>query len=114
MQISGKLYNRHWVSSMIGAVTDGVRDNLDFVGFNNSLDTLIEALERQFGKGQTTDKIQQQFYQLSQERGETVQEFAGRIEMIYKKLSTYHYLPILTTTYHYKLIYSSFSVTLQL
>ena len=73
---------------MIGSVTDGVRDYLDFVGFQNSLGILIDALERRYGKGQTMDKIQQQFYQLSQERGETVQEFAGRIEMKYKKLIT--------------------------
>ena len=75
-------------SSMIGSVTDGVRDYLDFLGFQNSLGILIDALERRYGKGQTTDKIQQQFYQLSQERGETVQEFAGRIETKYKKLIT--------------------------
>ena len=75
-------------SSMIGSVTDGARDYLDFVGFQNSLSVLIDALERRYGKGQTTDKIQQQFYQLSQERGETVQEFAGRIETKYKKLIT--------------------------
>ena len=73
-------------SSMIGSVTDGAHDYLNFVGFQNSLTVLIDALERRYGKGQTTDKIQQQFYQLSQERGETVQEFAGRIETKYKKL----------------------------
>ena len=56
-------------SSMIGSVTDDVRDDLDFVGFQNSLNILIDTLERRYGKGQTTDKIQQQFYQLSQERG---------------------------------------------
>ena len=33
-------------SSMIGAVTDGARDHLDFVGFHNNLDVLIEALDR--------------------------------------------------------------------
>ena len=70
---------------MIGSVTDGARDYLDFVGFQNSLNILIDALERRYGKGQTTNKIQQQFYQLSQERGETVQEFAGRIETKYNK-----------------------------
>ena len=73
---------------MIGSVTDGVRDYLDFVGFQSSLSILIDALERRYGKGQTTDKIQQQFYQLSQERGKTVQEFTGRIETKYKKLIT--------------------------
>ena len=74
-------------SSMIGSVTDGARDYLDFVGFGSSLDVLINALERQYGKGQTTDRLQQEFYQLSQERGETIQEFAGRIETKYKKLT---------------------------
>ena len=68
-------------SSMIGAVTDGARDYLDFIGFDKSLNVLIDALDRRYGKGQTTDKIQQEFYQLSQERGETVQELTK-----YKKL----------------------------
>ena len=39
-----------------------------------------------YGKGQSTDRIQQEFYQLSQERGETIQQFAGRMELKYKKL----------------------------
>ena len=39
-----------------------------------------------YGKGQSTDRIQQEFYQLSQEQGETIQQFAGRIELKYKKL----------------------------
>ena len=73
-------------SSMIGAVTDGARDYLDFIGFRKDLSELIGALERCYGKGQTTDRIQQEFYKLSQERGETVQEFAGRIETKYKRL----------------------------
>ena len=71
---------------MIGFVTNGAYDYLDFVGFQNNLGVLIDALERRYGKGQTTNKIQQQFYQLSQERGETVQEFAGQIDTKYKKL----------------------------
>ena len=82
----GNYTNEAIKSSIIGSVTDGTRDYLDFVGFQNSLGILINALR--YGKGQTMDKIQQQFYQLSLERGETVQEFAGRIETIYKKLIT--------------------------
>ena len=31
-------------------------------------------------------RIQQEFYQLSQERGETIQQFTGRMELKYKKL----------------------------
>ena len=73
-------------NGIIGSVTDAARDYLDFIGFDKDLDVIIRALERRYGKGQTTDRIQQEFYQLSQERGETIQQFAGRIELKYKKL----------------------------
>ena len=69
-------------NGIIGSVTDGARDYLDFIGFHRDLDVIIKALERRYGK----DRIQQEFYQLSQERGETIQQFAGRIELKYKKL----------------------------
>ena len=73
-------------NGIIGSVTDAARDYLDFIGFDKDLDVIIRALERQYGKGQTTDRIQQEFYQLTQERGETIQQFAGRMELKYKKL----------------------------
>ena len=73
-------------NGIIGSVTDAAHDYLDFIGFDKDLDVIIRALERRYGKGQTTDRIQQEFYQLSQERGETIQQFAGRIELKYKKL----------------------------
>ena len=73
-------------NGIIGSVTDAARDYLDFIGFDKDLDVIIRALERRYGKGQTTDRIQQEFYQLSQERSETIQQFAGRIELKYKKL----------------------------
>ena len=62
---------------IVGAVTDVARDYLDFIGFENDLATIIDALDMRYGKGQSTDQIQQEFYQLSQERGETIQQFAG-------------------------------------
>ena len=71
-------------NGIVGAVTDGAWDYLDFIGFENNLTTIIDALR--YGKGQSTDRIQQEFYQLSQERGETIQQFTGRMELKYKKL----------------------------
>ena len=59
---------------------------MDFIGFENNLTTIIDALDMRYGKGQSTDQIQQEFYQLSQEQGETIQQFAGRMELKYKKL----------------------------
>ena len=73
-------------NGIIGSVTDAARDYLDFIGFDKDLSVIITALDKRYGKGQTTDQIQQEFYQLAQERGETIQQFAGRIELKYKKL----------------------------
>ena len=67
-------------AGMIRPVTDNVRDYLDFVGFHKELPILMEALETWYGKGQTTDKLQQEFYQLTQERNESVQQFAALIK----------------------------------
>ena len=73
-------------NGIVGTVTDGAQDYLDFIGFENDLATIIDALDMRYGKGQSTDRIQQEFYQLSQEQGETTQQFAGQIELKYKKL----------------------------
>ena len=67
-------------------MTDNAQDYPDFVGFDKDLPMLMEALETRYAKGQTTDKLQQEFYQLTQERNESVQQFAGRLEFKYKRL----------------------------
>ena len=74
-------------SRMISSIMDDTRDYLDFIGFDKELNVLIEALEERYGKGETTDRIQQEFYQLTQDRNEQVQQFAGRLEFRYKKLA---------------------------
>ena len=69
-QIKGyrKMYDDEAIKAgMIGSVTDNARDYLDFVGFDKDLPVLMEALETRCGKGQMTDKLQQEFYQLTQE-----------------------------------------------
>ena len=42
-------------NGIVGAVTDGARDYLDFIGFENDLNTIIDALDMRYGKGQSTD-----------------------------------------------------------
>ena len=63
-QIKGyqKTYDDEAIKAgMIGSVTDNARDYLDFVGFDKELPVLMEALETRYGKGQMTDKLQQEF-----------------------------------------------------
>ena len=64
-------------AGMIGSVTDNARDYLDVIGFDKELPVLMDSLETRYGKGQMTDKLQQELYQLTQERNESVQQFVG-------------------------------------
>ena len=78
-------------SGMIGSITDYARDYLDFIGFNKELTVLISALEERYrNKIKTTDKIQQEFYQSTQDWNKQVQQFAGWLEFRYKKLANSH------------------------
>ena len=71
-------------AGMIESMTDNARDYLNFVGFDKELPVLMEALEMRYRKGQMTDKLQQEFYQLNQEHNESVQQFAGQLKFKYK------------------------------
>ena len=47
---------------------------------------ILVVIEERFGWGPSTDKLQQEYYQLQQEKGEKIQQFAGRLETRYRKL----------------------------
>ena len=59
---------------------------VSFLGFSAPMEMLLDAMEDRFGKKITGDQLQQDFYQLQQEKGEKVQHFAGRLEKAFKKL----------------------------
>ena len=59
---------------------------LGFIGFNAPMSVILEAMDKRFGKKATTDRLQQEFFQLQQERGERIQHFASRLERAFKKL----------------------------
>ena len=73
-------------SALIHSVRGATRELVGFVGYQTKLDVILQPLEKRFGKKLTGDKLQQDFYQLSQERGEKVKAFAGRLEQVYRKL----------------------------
>ena len=56
---------------------------ISFLGFNVNLD---DILEKCFGKQLSGDHLQQEFYQLAQDKNEKVRQFAGRLEQKYKYL----------------------------
>ena len=56
------------------------------VGFEASVETLLEKVEDRFGEKWTVDGLQQDFYKITQGKNEKVRQFTGRLEAQFKKL----------------------------
>ena len=56
------------------------------VGFEESVETLLDKVEDRFGEKWTADGLQQDFYKITQGRNEKVRQFAGRLEAQFKRL----------------------------
>ena len=72
--------------ALITSLQGEASELLGFVGFNAPMSVILEAMDKRFGKKATTDRLQQEFFQLQQERGERIQHFASRLERAFKKL----------------------------
>ena len=57
-----------------------------FVCFKALLSVILEAIDKRFGKKSTADHLQQEFFQLQQEKGERIQHFASHLERAFRKL----------------------------
>ena len=62
------------------------RDLVGFISFDADLERILIEVTNRFGKRYTGDKLQQEFYKLSQEKGEKIGAFAGRLKLIYWRL----------------------------
>ena len=59
---------------------------ISFLGFDGDLTDILEKVEKHFGKQLSGDRLQQEFYQLSQEKLEKIRQFAGHLEQKFKYL----------------------------
>ena len=73
-------------TAVITSVRGEASEAISFAGFHAPLSVLLEAMDDRFGRKLTSDRLQQDFYQLQQEKGEKIQHFAGRLEKAFKKL----------------------------
>ena len=73
-------------SALITSLRGEASELVGFVGFNSPLSMILEAIDKRFGKRTTTDRLQQEFFQLQLERGERIQHFGSRLERAFKKL----------------------------
>ena len=73
-------------SAIVRSVWGEVREMISLLGFDANLDDILEKVEKWFGKQLSGDHLQQEFYQLAQDKTEKVRQFAGRLEQKYKYL----------------------------
>ena len=73
-------------SVIIRSVRGEVWEMISFIGFNGDLTDILEKVEKRFGKQLSGDHLQQEFYQLSQEKSEKIHQFTGHLEQKYRYL----------------------------
>ena len=64
-------------SALITSVRGEASKLVGFVGFNSPLSVILEAIDKRFSKKSTVDHLQQEFFQLQQDKGERIQHFAS-------------------------------------
>ena len=75
-------------SALITSLRGEASELIGFVGFKAPLGAILEAMDKRFGKCSTTDRLQQEFFQLQQEKGERIQHFASHLEKCKKHSQT--------------------------
>ena len=73
-------------SAIVRSMRGEVHEMISFLGFDGDLADILEKVEKCFGKQLSGDHLQQEFYQLSQEKLEKIHQFAGCLEQKYKYL----------------------------
>ena len=71
---------------VIQSVRGEVREFVSSVGFETSVEELLDRIQERFGKHWTADCLKQEFYQLTQGKTKKVQQFTGRLEAKFKQL----------------------------
>ena len=64
-------------SALIMSVRGEASKLVGFVGFNSPLSVILEVIDKRFGKKSTVDRLQQEFFQLQQDKGERIQHFVS-------------------------------------
>ena len=72
--------------AIVQFIRSEVREFAAAVGFEASVEMMLEKIEDHFGEKWTTDSLQQNFYKITQGKNEKVRQFIGRLEAHFKRL----------------------------
>ena len=63
--------------AIVQSIRGEVREFAAAVGFEESVETLLDKVEDKFGEKWTMDELQQDFYKITQGKNEKVRQFTG-------------------------------------
>ena len=72
--------------AIVWSMRGEVREFAAAVGFEGSVETLLDKVEDRFREKWTVDGLQQDFYKITQGKNEKVRQFTGRLKAQFKKL----------------------------
>ena len=73
-------------SAVIGSVGGVAHELLEFIGYGEEISVILRHIKEQFGQGPSKAKLQKEFFLMEQRKMESINQFAGRVEQLFKWL----------------------------
>ena len=73
-------------SAVTGSVRGAARDLLEFIGYGEEMSVILRHIKEQFGQGPSKARLQKEFFLMEQQKIESKNQFAGRVEQQFKRL----------------------------
>ena len=88
-QVRGVM-DTHTENSVQAAIVNSVRgpagELVGFIEYSADINLILSEVSNRFGKKYSGDKLQQEFYQMQQDKGEKIRVFASQLEHTYRRL----------------------------
>ena len=73
-------------AAIVNSLRGPARELVGFIGYLADINLILSEVSNQFGKKCSRDKLQQEFYQMCQDKGEKIRVFVSHLEQIYRRL----------------------------
>ena len=59
---------------------------MEFIGYGEEMGVILRHIKECFGQGPSKAKLQKEFFLMEQQKTESINQFAGRVEQCFKQL----------------------------
>ena len=73
-------------SAVIGSVRGAACELFEFIGYGEEMSVILRHIKEQFQQGPSKVKLQKEFFLMEQRKTESINQFAGRVEQLFKQL----------------------------